>query len=272
MFSLAFKRGLVPTIPDGQSCKKHKGTSHVKPLRYILIAAREEEKLIYKKVTLSNTREQRKIKMIPHIQSTLTTKELRSFSNLVSPFKIQEFLDFIPYSEEERYRCPRSVLRDNKAHCYDGAVFAAAALRFIGYPPLLVEILPNDRDDDHILAVFQKGKYWGAVAKSNFVGLRYREPVYRDLRELIMSYFESYFNVAGERTLIGYTAPLNVNRFDKLEWLVNDNAMHAIALGLDSKRKFNIITPAMARQLSAVDKRSYQAGLLGANHKGLFQP
>jgi hypothetical protein len=202
----------------------------------------------------------------------LTKKELQIFAKLKAPFKIQEFLDSIPYSDEERYRCPRSVLQDRKAHCYDGAVFAAAALRRIGYPPLLVDMLPNGRDNDHVLAVFRNNNRWGAVAKSNFSGLRFREPVYRGLRELIMSYFEFYYNIAREKTLVGYTAPLNLNRFDKLSWLVNDSAMDAIAIELDSNRKYNIITTTMARQLSAIDKRSYNAGLLGANHKGLFQP
>ncbi len=206
------------------------------------------------------------------MQMNLTKTELRFFTKLKAPFKIQEFLDSIPYSDEERYRCPRSVLRDRKAHCYDGAVFAAAALRMIGYPPLLVDMLPNGRDDDHVLAVFHQNNRWGAVAKSNFSGLRFREPVYRGLRELIMSYFEFYYNIAGEKTLIGYTIPLNLNRFDRLSWLVNDSAMDAIAIELDSNRKYNIITKAMARQLSVIDKRSYNAGLLGANHKGLFQP
>ena len=202
----------------------------------------------------------------------LTKTELQVFIKLKTPFKIQEFLDAIPYSDEQRYRCPRSVLQDNKAHCYDGAVFAAAALRMNGYPPLLINMLSNERDDDHILAVFRRKDRWGAVAKSNFSGLRFREPVYRGLRELIMSYFEFYYNIAGQKTLIGYTAPLNLNRFDKLGWLVNDKAMDAIGLELDNHRKYTIITAAMARQLSTVDKRSYDAGLLGANHKGLFQP
>jgi hypothetical protein len=206
------------------------------------------------------------------MQTIVTKSELQLLTKLSSPFKIQEFLDSIPYSDEERYRCPRSVLQDCKAHCYDGAVFAAAALRMIGYPPLLVDMLPNSRDDDHILAVFRLKNRWGAVAKSNFSGLRFREPVYRGLRELIMSYFESYYNIAGEKTLLGYTAPLHLNRFDKLNWLVNDKAMDAIAQGLDENRKYRILTPAMARQLSAVDSRSYHAGLLGANQKGLFQP
>jgi hypothetical protein len=191
---------------------------------------------------------------------------------LISPQKIQEFLDSIPYSDEERYRCPKSVLRDKKAHCYDGAVFAASALRKIGIPPLLVELLPNDRDDDHILAVFRREKYWGAIAKSNFVGLRYREPVYKNLRELVMSYFESYYNIAGERTLIGYTAPLNLERFDTYDWFEHDSALDIIADGLDGARKYRIMPPTLARKLTHVDKRSYKAGLMGAKSSGLFKP
>jgi hypothetical protein len=210
--------------------------------------------------------------MINRIQSLLHKKEMKVFSQLTSPVKIQKFLDSLPYSDEERYRCPRGVLLDNKAHCYDGAVFAAAALQMIGFPPLLIEMLPNDRDDDHILAIFRQGKCWGAVAKSNFVGLRYREPVYRSLRELIMSYFESYFNIAGERTLIGYTAPLNLNRFNKLDWLIHDSAMDVIGDALNGARKYRIITPTMTRKLTCVDQRSYKAGLLGSKQSGLFKP
>jgi len=206
------------------------------------------------------------------LKMILTKTELRTFSRLISPFKIQEFLDSIPYSNEKRYRCPRHVLQDRKAHCYDGAVFGAAALRMIGYPPLLIDMLPNKRDDDHILAVYRRNNHWGAIAKSNFSGLRFREPVYRSLRELIMSYFESYYNIAGEKTLVGYTAPLNLNRFNKLNWFANDKAMDAIANKLDNHRTYQVLTPAMARQLSVMDKRSYHAGLLGSNHKGLFQP
>jgi hypothetical protein len=210
--------------------------------------------------------------MKTHLQSLLHKNELNVFSRLTSPVKIQNFLDSLPYSDEERYRCPRSVLLDHKAHCYDGAVFAAAALHMIGIPPLLVEMLPNDRDDDHILAVFRQRNCWGAVAKSNFAGLRYREPVYRNLRELIMSYFESYFNIAGERTLFGYTAPLNLNRFNKLDWLIYDSAMDIIGDALNDVRKYRIMTPAMTRNLSRVDKRSYKAGLMGSKHSGIFKP
>ena len=202
----------------------------------------------------------------------MNKNNLKISNRLNSPFKIQKFLDSLPYSVDERYRCPKNVLLDHKAHCYDGAVFAAAALKRIGYPPLLVELLPNDRDDDHILAVFNQKDRWGAVAKSNFTGLRYREPVYRDLRELIMSYFESYFNIAGERTLIGYTAPLNLVRFNHIHWETNDQAMDAIAEALDKMRRYKIISSAIAEKLTHVDFRSYKAGLLGSRRSGLFKP
>jgi hypothetical protein len=188
------------------------------------------------------------------------------------PFDIQKFLDSIAYSSADRYRCPENVWRDRKAHCYDGAVFAAAALKKLGYPPLLAELLPNDRDDDHIIAVFHEGDRWGAIAKSNFTGLRYREPVYRDLRELIMSYFELYFNIKGEKTLKGYTSILNLSRFDHLNWESNDSAMETIANALDRLKRHRIISPAAARKLSQVDGRSYKAGLLGSKFSGLFKP
>jgi len=205
-------------------------------------------------------------------QFHLNKKELQVFSQLTTPMKIQYYLDSIEYSDEERYRCPRNVLKDHKAHCYDGAVFAAGALRMIGHIPLIVELLPNDNDDDHILAIFRRGKYWGAVAKSNFTGLRYREPVYKSLRELVMSYFEPYFNIKGERTLLGYTAPLNLNRFEKFNWLTEDNAMDIIGDALENTRKYLIISSDMTGKLSHVDKRSYKAGLLGSRQSGLFKP
>ncbi len=204
-------------------------------------------------------------------RSYLNKKELRVFSQLTSPMKIQNYLDSILYSDEERYRSPRSVLNDRKAHCYDGAIFASAALQMIGHIPLIVELLPNENDDDHILAIFRRGKYWGAIAKSNFTGLRYREPVYKSLRELVMSYFEPYFNIKGERTLLGYTAPLDLNRFKKFNWLTEDSAMDIIGNALENTRKYRIVTSDMARKLTHVDKRSYKAGLLGSRQSGLFK-
>ena len=194
-------------------------------------------------------------------------------SGLDSPVAIQTFLDGIAYSAEEAYRCPRSVLRDGKGHCYDGAVLAAAALRRIGFPPLIVELLPwVGHDDDHILAVFKVDGRWGAVAKSNFVGLRYRDPVYSSLRELVMSYFEVFFNLKREKTLRGYTLPLNLARYDRRRWTTRDETMEEIATGLERSRKVTILTPGMAERLPLLDARSFEAGLLGSDPEGLRKP
>lgn len=203
-------------------------------------------------------------------EAALTDDERSLISGLTLPVRIQEFLDSIPYSADEFYRCPLRVLRDRTAHCFDGAVFAAAVLRRIGYPPLILDLFSNGRDDEHLLALFKVGGRWGAVAKSNFVGLRYREPVYRNLRELTMSYFEQYYNLEREKTLRGYTGPLNLGRFDRLKWMVRDEAMEAIAERTDQTRRVSLIDAEMEARLSPVDERSYQAGLIGSDPKGLF--
>jgi hypothetical protein len=142
-------------------------------------------------------------------QDGFNTSERRVFRRLTTPEKIQRFLDELRYNKEEHGpTCfsPRRVVRENKAHCMEGALFAAAALEFQGFPPLLVD-LEAVRDDDHVLAVFRQRGHWGAIAKSNYAGLRFREPAYRTLRELAMSYFEHYYNDAGEKTLRTYSRP-----------------------------------------------------------------
>jgi hypothetical protein len=202
----------------------------------------------------------------------LTAAERRIVRGLSNPARIQAFLDGVAYSTDEFYRCPLRVLRDRKAHCFDGAVFAAAMLRRIGYPALLLDMVSNGRDDEHLLALFKQDGAWGAIAKSNFVGLRFREPVYRTLRELAMSYFEQYYNLEREKTLRGYTGPLELKRFDRLGWMTEDAALDLIAARTDEMRRIELITPAMARRLNPVDARAYDAGLQGADPAGLFKP
>jgi hypothetical protein len=202
----------------------------------------------------------------------LSKSEYQVLGSLKTPAKIQAFLDDLEYSTEETYRCPLRVLRERMAHCYDGALFAAAMLRRIGYPPLILEMLPNSRDDDHLLALFQKERHWGAVGKSNFVGLRFRESVYRTVRELVMSYFEQFYNLEREKTLRGYTVPLNLRSFDRHGWMIKDEPLRWIAEKLDRTRRVRLLTPKMVRNLSLLDSRAYQAGLVGADQKGLFHP
>lgn len=201
----------------------------------------------------------------------LQVSERKILDGLNTPFKIQSYLDSVHYSEDEFYRCPMRVLRDRKAHCFDGGLFAAMALRRLGHPPLILELIPNGRDDDHILALFKKDGHWGAVAQSNFTGLRFREPVYRSLRELVMSYFEDYFNAAGEKTLTAYRGPINLKVFDRLEWMSSDAGLESLAAAMDRYRIRPLLTKEMSASLSPVDDLSLQAGMLGTNQAGLFK-
>ncbi len=145
-------------------------------------------------------------------------------------------------------------------------------MRHLGYPPLIVNMLANDQDDDHMLALYKRDRHWGAVAKSNFAGLRFREPVYRTLHELVMSYFEEFYNVDRKKTLRSYTVPLNLKAFDRSSWMTSDGPLERIGERLDEIRKVRLLTRRMIAGLSLADGRSYRAGLVGANQASLFQP
>ncbi len=209
---------------------------------------------------------------IESFEQHLSHSERQIIAPLATPYDIQVFLDDLSYSTEAIYRCPLRVLRERTAHCFDGALFAAAMMSRSGYPPMILDIVPSDRDDDHLLALYKRDGYWGAVSKSNFVGLRFREPVYRTLRELVMSYFELYFNVSREKTLRGYTVPLNLKAFDKGNWMSSDEPLEGIAKRLDMIRQVPVLKKTMIAELSPVDERSYKAGLLGVNEAGLYRP
>lgn len=199
-----------------------------------------------------------------------TARERRVLDALATPEKIQAFLDSIPYNDEITCRSPRRVLRDRKAHCFEGALFAAAALARLGLPPLLVD-MGAVRDDDHVIALTGRPGALGALGKSNFTGLRYRAPVYRTLRELVMSYFDDYFNTKGERTLRTYSRPLLVSERAFPGWRTAEADLDPIGDRLDRLAHARLLTPARERALAPVDARLYAAGLLGANPRGLYK-
>jgi len=193
-----------------------------------------------------------------------TPAELRAFRALATPWGVQKALDAMPYHHAGTAWSPRRVLRARTAHCLEGAVFAAAALRALGHPPLLLD-LEAVQDTDHVLAVYRVRGHWGAIAKSNFAGLRYREPVYRTLRELALSYFEAYINLRGDRTLRAYSRPVNLARFDRRRpgWMTSEADLWWIAEHLLDVAHTPLVTPAMVRRLHRVDRRSLAAGLVG---------
>jgi len=198
---------------------------------------------------------------------SLSRAERAELRQLGTPEKIQRFLDCgLGYNKEkegETCRSPRRVLRDRIAHCMEGALIAAAALRVNGYPPLLLD-LEAVRDDDHVLAVFRERGRWGALAKSNYSGLRFREPVYRGLRELVMSYFEHYYNPQGEKTLRAYSRPVNLARFDGIGWMTAEEDVWPIPEYLTMVAHTALLTPAIGRRLTRMDDRLYRAGMLGS--------
>jgi hypothetical protein len=195
-----------------------------------------------------------------------TASELRTLRALKTPSGIQRFLDELPYNLSYTARSPKKVLRDRTASCLEGGIFAAAALRVIGFPPLLFD-LEADQDTDHVVAIFKVRESWGAVAKSNFTGCRYREPVYRTLRELAMSYFNIYFNLRGERTLRRYSRPVNLARFDHLRWMTSDKPIWFIAEHLLEIPHIPLLRSTMEKNLTRVDSRTMRAEMVGHRKK-----
>ncbi|HZS48888.1 MAG TPA: hypothetical protein VFC63_27695 [Blastocatellia bacterium] len=197
-----------------------------------------------------------------------TRSELSVLRKLNSPAKIQDFIETqVGYNKEkdgETCRSPRRVLRDRLAHCMEGALFGAAALRVNGFAPLLLDLVAErNRDDDHVLAVFKLNGCWGAIAKSNYTGLKFREPLYRSVRELVMSYFEDYFNPEGEKTLRAYSRPVNISRFDRIDWMTTEQDLYLIGDYLNTVSHYPVVTSSAARRLRMVDPLQVAAGMLG---------
>ena len=180
---------------------------------------------------------------------------------LKKPRQIQDFLDdHVEYNSAVTCYSPLLVIRNGLAHCMEGAMFAAAALRRLGHEPLIVDLLAV-RDDDHVLAVFRENGCWGAIAKSNYAGLRFRSPVYRTIRELAMSYFEHYYNPKGEKTLRGYSRPVNLSRFDGLNWMTCSEEIWDVPTYLCTVRHSPVLPAPASRYW--MDQRLYEAGRVG---------
>ena len=206
-----------------------------------------------------------------HRRAAWTAEERAVLSRLREPGLVQLFLDEeVGYNKEqdgETCRSPRRVLRDRVAHCIEGAFLAAAAFRYHGRAPAVL-LLRAERDDDHVVALFRERKdrgAWGAVAKSNYAGLRFREPVYRSLRELAMSYFEHYYTLEAEKTLRARGRPVDLTRFDRLDWERTEKEMWELSDILAGGPLVKLVEPRQVRRLLRVDRRLEEAGLHGAS-------
>lgn len=204
-------------------------------------------------------------------EDKFSKEEISFLKKLRSPIGIQHFLNETDYNPDYITCSPKKIIQSRKANCFEGALFAAAALRIMGHEPAIVDLMAEN-DDDHVIAIFKQNNCYGAVAKSNTTVLRFREPVYKTLRELVMSYFDFYFNTLGEKSLRSYSAPVNLSRFDKYNWMTTDEDLEFIGDYLFTIKHYPILTPRMIRDLSEADKEVVNLCFAGSIDEGLFKP
>ena len=178
------------------------------------------------------------------LKSVLAPKERRLFDKLSTPQKIQDYLDTLPINFErksETYMSPSRVVRAKTAHCFEGALFAAAVLAYHGQKPLLLDFRTIPSDEDHVVALFKQYSYWGAISKTNHAILRYREPVYESVRELAMSYFHEYLMLDGRKSLRAYSKPFDLSKYAPERWITADEELFWLVEALDKSRHFPIV-------------------------------
>lgn len=192
----------------------------------------------------------------------LSAKELAILKKLTTPEKVQTFISSIPQNfERDGDSCMsvREVLASRRAHCIEGALVAALAFWVNGEEPLLMDLTATKDDFDHVVALFKRDDCWGAISKGNHAYTRYRDPVYRTLRELAMSYFHEYYDTKGIKTLRSFSLPVNLRKYKAEAW-INGNGAWQIAEDLDHVRHFSLITPTQSKHLRPIDDVERRAG------------
>lgn len=191
----------------------------------------------------------------------LNLNEKRVFERLNTPQKIQDYLDTLKmnFADADPCFCPRQVLQFKKAHCMEGALLAAAALAYHGRKPLLLDLTTTKEDEDHVVALFKQDGFWGAISKTNHVVLRYREPIYRTVRELAMSYFHEYFlSKNGEKTLRTFSKPFSLSKYQT--WVTSQKDIMEIIQDMSDSKHQEIITTKQIKNLRKADKIEIKAG------------
>jgi hypothetical protein len=195
----------------------------------------------------------------------LTLREYATLERLSTPQKIQAFVNAIPINHEiggETVLSVREVLRQRRAHCIEGAMLAAAALWVHGEAPLVMHLDCHESDFPHVITLFRRAGAWGAISKTNGAPLRYRDPIYRTLRELALSYFHEYSNRRGHKTLRSYSAAFDLRRMDPEEWLTCKKSCWATHDRLQELRHFALISRRQEKLLSKRDAFERKAGKL----------
>jgi len=194
----------------------------------------------------------------------LSKSELAVFKKLNTPIKIQNYLDSMPINwgkHGHTYMSPRRVLQEQKMHCLEGALFAALALWIQGEKPLLLD-LKADGDDDHVVALYKRNGYWGAISKTNHATLRFRDPIYKTIRELSVSYFHEYFlNTTGKKVMRSYSDPFSLKRLGTT-WITDEEDLSDLVDALDSSPHHKIFPQKNAKFIRKADQMEKKAGSL----------
>lgn len=199
-----------------------------------------------------------------------TPSERRFLRSLNTPDKIQDYINCLVYNPTDHAFSPRWVMITGEGHCFEGGLLAAAAMEFHGHKPLMVDLMAED-DDHHVITVYKTDTGWGSISKTNTTMLGSRTPLYRDIRELVMSYFDFYFNLKGKLALFGYSNPINLNRYNKWQWRTTDEDLMEMGMSFSDVDHFQIISPAKIKKLRAVHHRVKDACFLGSDPNGLYK-
>lgn len=199
-----------------------------------------------------------------------TPSERRFFRSLNTYSKIQNFLDKLDYNPSDDAISPKFVLLTQDAHCLEGGFLAAVALEFMGKKPLMVS-LQAENDDHHVITVYKTNYGWGSLSKSNTTLLRGRDPVYKSIRELVMSYFDFYFNTNGKKSLYAYSQPINLNKYNNWNWRTTDQNLVDLGRALNDEIHYEILTLKELKKLPRVNSDLEKACFLGSKINGLYK-
>ena len=194
--------------------------------------------------------------------SFFTLKEINLLQKLNTPAKAQDFLNALQFNFEEKgetLKSPILTLRQGNAHCFEGALFGAYILSLHGFTPYLIHLKSTEDDYDHVVAPFELDGFWGALSKTNHAVLRYREPIYKNIRELALSYFHEYFIDNGRKTLRQYSELFNLNTLDK-SWIIAEKDLWVIDKKLDKIKHYDMVPKAYLKKLRKADKIEIKAG------------
>jgi len=195
------------------------------------------------------------MKRLTYSASGLGKKEWQKLQKLSTPTKIQNYLSSIKFNLEKNgptFLSPRKVISEGQAHCFEGALLGATALWIRGEKPLILDLVAEDPDFDHVVALYKRNGFWGAISKTNHSVLRYREPVFKSMRELALSYMHEYFLKDGRKTLRLYSKPFDLSKLGT-DWIASEESLMYIAEKLDELRHLNLLTRDQIRNLRPVD-------------------